>query len=392
MSGTIQGEVKEATIDNFRNFESKHGIDRIRALAEWGLYEDALNVANACIVLQPGTDNARYNRGSVLAHMGRYAEAIFDFTSVIEYKNENKRPSAYQEQAFFSRGYCNLGLGNLVEGFREYEPRRHQLMELPNGPHYDGTQDISGKTLFVVGENTLSENLLFSRYLPLVKADTVVAVPPHSSLLFHTIPGVRLATRAIGHFDYWCTLMSLAVVNKTTTSTIPSLATFNLPLENTIRWRPKLGLLKSRRIGLCWSGPECKGNIPLELLSSLFENECVEFYCFQDEVGNSDKQAFDRLDIWNMGLKFKTFVDAACAMKSMDLLITVDNAIAHLAGTLNIPCWLLLPKYRMHWLWGSRKNTCPWYPSMKIFRQFNDGDWTSVMTEVHKSLVEFCRL
>lgn len=391
MTGTIEGKV-EGGVDNFRNFQSTHGVDRIKALCDWGMYEEALNVADACIVLEPGTDNTRFNRGSVLTHMGRYIEAIPDFDAVISYRNENKRPSSYNEQALFSRGYCNLALGNLEQGFVEYEPRRHQLIALPDGPHYDGAQDLHGKTLFVVGENTLSDNLLFSRYLPLVHADVVLAVPEHSHALFHNVPGIRLAVRSIGHFDYWCTLMSLAVTSKTTINTIPPLATFCLPLDNTIRWRPDLGLLQSRRIGLCWSGPECKGEIPLELFSPLFDIEGVELYSFQDTVETSNKAAFERYDIWNMGLKFKTFVDAACALKSMDLLITVDNAIAHLAATLNIPCWVVLPKYRTHWLWGSRKNTCPWYPGVRIFRQFNDGDWTSVVTEVHKSLIEFCRL
>jgi tetratricopeptide (TPR) repeat protein len=388
----IRDSFKGKAIDNFRNFEGTHGVDRIKALAEWGLLDEALNVADACIVLQENMDNARFNRGVVFAQMGRYVEAIADFEAVINYRNAHKRPSDHLEPALSSRGLCNLALGNLVQGFLDYEPRRRHLLEAPKGISYTGEQKLRGKTVFVVGEPTLTENLIFCRYLPLLHADICLAVPPAMQILFQFFPGIRLAVRAIGYFDYWCTLMSLASAHGTTIDTIPFSSKFNLPIDQTIRWRPDLGLLQSRRIGLCWSGPECKGEIPLALLSFLFELEGVEIYSFQDEVSESDRKAFDDFDIWNMGSKFKNFIDAACALKSMDLLITVDNAIAHLAATLGIPCWVLLPKYRTHWIWGSKKNLCPWYPSVRIFRQFNDGDWTSVVTEVHKALIEFCRL
>lgn len=388
----IRGKVEGKTIDNFRDFKSTHGVDRARALAEWGLYDEALNVLDACMVLQSGMDNARFNRGAVLVQMGRHEEALNDFNYVVSYQNQHKRPSDHAELAKYSRGFCNLALGRLAEGFREYEPRRAHLGTLPKGMHYDGSQSLHGKTLFVVGEPTLSDNMLFCRYLPLINADIVFAVPPALQLLFHYFPGIRLSIRSIGHYDYWCTLMSLATIHQTKLETIPALPRFVLPLENTIRWRPDMGLLQSRRIGLCWSGPECKGSIPLELLSPLFELEGVEFFSFQDEVSNSDAVAFARLELWAMGKKFQNFVDAACALKSMDLLITVDNAIAHMAATLGIPCWIILPKRKTHWLWAVKKNHSPWYPDVNIFRQFNDGDWTSVVTEVKKSLIDFCRL
>jgi hypothetical protein len=390
----IRAKVKGKTIENFRGFDGTHGVDRAKALAEWGMLDDALNVINTCLVLQSGMDIALFNRGVILANMGRYEEAIPDFNDVVMYQNTNKTPSAHKENAIYARGLCNLALGNLEDGFREYEPRRRHLTELPKRPHYTGAEDLKGKTLFVVGEPTCSENLLFSRFLSKVHCDIAFAVPPALQLMFHCFPGIRLVKHmdTIGYYDYWCTLMSLAVTSKATMETIPQIPKFALPLDNTIRWRPDMGIMQSRRVGLCWSGPEChdNGDMPLELMSPLFDLEGIEYFCFQDEVVVSDQPAFDRLDIWNMGKKFKNYIDAACALKSMDLLITVDNAIAHIAATLNIPCWVLLPKYKTHWLWASKKNVCPWYPSVRIFRQYKDGDWSTVITEVQKSLVEFC--
>lgn len=383
------GKPNGKLVENFRGFEGTHGVDRIKALAEWGMFDEALNVANACLTLQPNMDNALFNRGVVLTYMGRYGEAIADFDKVVAYTNAAKKPSEYQFEAIYSRGFCNLALGNLKEGFPEFEPRRRHLALLPDGEHYDGTQDLTGKVLFVLGEPNPGDNLLFSRYLHKLNADVALAVPPYLQSLFQHFPGIRLFTKEIRHFDYWCTLMSLATIFETTTETIPPLPTFCLPLENTIRWRP---VSKSRRVGLCWSWAENDSNMPLENLAPLFDLQGVEYYCVQDEVKEVDKPAFDRLDIYNMGLKFKTFVDCACAMKSMDLVVTIDSAIAHMAGTLNIPCFVLLPKQKTHWLWGSDKRACPWYPSAHVFRQSAEGDWASVVAEVQKWLVEFFQL
>lgn len=389
----IHGKVTN-TIDNFRGFEGTHGIDRAKALAEWGMLDDALHVLNACLVLQPSMDNALYNRGTVLTYLSRYEEAIADFNAVIDYRNAHKKPSNYRDPAIYSRGFCNLALGNLDIGFHDYEPRRRHLMALPMGEQYTGEQDLKGKTLFIVGEPSFSNSLLFSRYLPKVHADICLAVPLDQQVLFRHFPGIRLAMQTLGHYDYWCTLMGLADIFRTTTETIPLLPKFLLPLEGTIYWKPDRGPTPKRFIGLAWSGPECmdNGSIPLDLLSPLFEYPRLEFFSLQDEVKNEDKAAFDRLDIFNMGQKFKSYLDAACSIKSMDLVITVDNAIAHLAATLNVPCFLLLPKYRSNWLWASNKNVSPWYPSVRIFRQFKDGDWTSVVAEVQKALIDFCQL
>ena len=393
MSNIYAKVEEEGLVENFRNFESVHGVDRAKALAEWGKLDDALNVINACVVLRPDMDNALFNRGAILTNMGRYREAIADFDDVINYVSVENKPSVLNDDAIYARGLCNLSLGNYEEGFREFEPRRHHLMAIPKRPRYDGSQDLRGKTLFVIGENMVGDNLLFSRYLPKVHCDIALAVPPDGQAIFHCFPGIRLIRHmdTIGYFDYWCTLMSLAVIQATTIETIPALPRFNLPLGNTIRWRPDMGIMQSRRVAICWSGPECRGSIPLERMSSLFDIEGVEYLGFQDEVSNEDAAAEERLDFWAMGKKFKNYIDAACALKSMDLIVTVDNAIAHIAATLNIPCFVLLPKYKSHWLWASRKNTCPWYPSVRIFRQFNEGDWFSVVTEVKKAVIEFCQ-
>lgn len=387
-----QKKVEGRQIANFRGFEGVHAIDRARALAEWGQYDDALRVIDTCLMLQSDMDNARFNRAAILTYMGEYEKAIDDYDFVINYKNEAGKPSAHKDMAVYSRGFCGLSLGRLQEGFAEYVAGRPVPENLPPATRYDGGQSLVGKTLFVVGEASMSDNLLFSRYLSLVHADVVFAVPPPLQPLYHFVPGIRLAMRAIGHYDYWCPLMSLAVISRTTAETIPSLPDLRLPLDQTIRWRPDLGLSTARRVGLCWSGSESKGSIPLELLSPLFDIKGIEYFSFQKEVRMEDKKAFDRLDVFAMGQKFENYVDAACAMKSMDLIITVDCAIAHLAGTLGVPCWLLLPKRKIHWLWASKKNTCAWYPSVRLFKQFADNDWSSVVTEVGNKLVSFCRL
>jgi hypothetical protein len=165
-----------------------------------------------------------------------------------------------------------------------------------------------------------------------------------------------------------------------------------LPIALKAKW--KAGMLMREnclRVGLCWSGSRESQydrfrNIPLRDLAPLFEIPGVEFYSLQLDVRDSDQAAFDEMDIFDVGSKVKNFLDTACVIAGLDLVITVDTSVAHLAGSIGVPTWVMLTSYRTYWLWIRGRIDNPWYPSAVAFRQPKDGDWKSVVAVVKDRL------
>jgi hypothetical protein len=138
---------------------------------------------------------------------------------------------------------------------------------------------------------------------------------------------------------------------------------------------------------LCWSGnPKSKydqhRSIPLHLLAPLWGSHNVRFYSFQQAVRETDRDAFDKFDIVRLGSYLTDFRQTAHAMKCLDLMITCDTSVAHMAGTVGVPTWVMLTKFRTYWLWMKGRTDNPWYPSLRAFKQTTDGDWPGVVARI----------
>jgi hypothetical protein len=184
--------------------------------------------------------------------------------------------------------------------------------------------------------------------------------------------------------------MSLPLVFGTTLETIPAEVPYLSADEAKVaEWRARLGPSRGRRIGLAWSGnPEHKNDrnrsIALEALAPVLGLE-AEFISVQKEVRPSDQATLDTYGIRHYGAVLQDFEDTAALLMSMDLVITVDTAIAHLAGALGRPVWVLLP-YVPDWRWLLQREDSPWYPTARLFSQSAPGDWGGVLQRVAEEL------
>ena len=303
-----------------------------------------------------------------------------------------------------------LMIGDLSDGFKYYEGRingEKELDLLSHIPSWNG-EDIKNKWLVVVTEQSLGDIFQFVRYLKKVKelgGNTLVFL--HKPFMEkylklcpyvdRVIPGKQKVFGA----DYKIRLMSLPRIFNTTLNNIPSKDNYLVADQDLVNaWNSKLKDNGKIKVGLCWKGNVYNNDIfdeyltkvrsiPTELLALLgaLKDKDVEFYCLQKE--NPAGAIIGNLVVHGFGKDFDksrgSFMDTAAIMKNLDLVITIDTSIAHLAGGLGVPTWIMLP-YRSEWRWLLDRNDSPWYSSVKLFRQRKDGDWIGVVNMVKNNL------
>ena len=370
--------------------------NRAVALGELGRADEALSILYAILRNDPLYHVARLNLGHLLMQVQRHEDAITNYDMLIDNPDVEK---PYEHAARFGRGFCNLVLGNLRDGFVDFEYRKKMKLPPRSTPEWTGKQPLDGKTILIVGEMGHGDNIMFLRYVPMLRkcgAKVIAAVPSVMQPLAATLPGLTLQTKdeAPKH-DYWVRMMSLAHCFGTDVDTCPPPAPYQLPLQLKAKWKSGMLMGEPRlRVGLCWSGSresqyDRVRNIPLRELAPLFEIPGVEFYSLQLDIRDTDKAAFDEMDIFDVGSKVKNFLDTACVIAGLDLVITVDTSVAHLAGTVGVKTWVMLTSYRTYWLWIRGRTDNPWYPSATCFRQPHDGDWKSVVAVLRARLSDF---
>ncbi len=344
-----------------------------------GKYEEALIAFDRAILLQPSESSAYDNRGSVLQILGKYEEALIAYNLAIE-------KDATNNLAYWNKSLLLLLLGNYREGWRLYEKRKHLkdyhlLSSRFPQPPWSGDEDIRGKTILLYHEQGFGDTLQMLRYLPLLAqkgAQMVLEIPESLFGLVEKLPGVKSALtpgQDLPEFDYHCPFMSLPLAFQTTLETIPSLVPYlKAPDKKTKEWQERLGKKCNFRIGLAWSGRKTHANDPNRSLSlfslrPLLENES-EFHSLQVEYRNEEKEF---LTVYKDRIKdhageIADFGDTAALMQEMDLIVSVDTAVAHLAGALAKTVWILLP-YVPDFRWLIHREDSPWYPTARLFRR-----------------------
>jgi hypothetical protein len=245
-------------------------------------------------------------------------------------------------------------------------------------------------------EQGLGDTIQFCRYAKLVKAlgaRVVLEVPQALLRLLSGLEGVDVLTekgQALPAFDYHCPLLSLPLAFKTDMTNIPSpkpyLAASPQKCEE---WARRLGVKGKPRVGLVWSGRTEHQNdhnrsLTLEQLLPILPVGC-EYVSLQKEVREADKPVLEGCDIRHYGEELKDFTDTAALCELMDLVISVDTSVAHLAGALGKSTWVLLP-YAPDWRWLLDRDDSPWYESLKLYRQAEDSSWGPVLERVSKDL------
>ncbi|MFO1056238.1 MAG: tetratricopeptide repeat protein [Dongiaceae bacterium] len=350
-----------------------------------GRIEDAVACQQRAIALRPEAPEAHNNLGVALCDLGRLDAAAAAFRRAIAI--------APGTAAFHTNlAHALLLKGELEEGWRENEwrPKRRFAQ-----PQWDGSR-LDGRTILLHAEQGFGDTIQFVRYVPLVKqrgGRVVLEVQPELDRLCRSVGGhdeYRLRGQALPPFDLHASLLTLPHIFRTTLETIPGRTPYlEVDAPCPIRF-PRDGRL---RVGLVWAGdaafPEDRQRSPrLDAFLPLLEVPGVQFYGLQKGDGRADLAGRTLPPCFtDCGAAIGDFADTAAIMKELDLVISSSTAAAHLAGALARPLWLVLsvtPGFR--WLLG--RSDTPWYPTARLFRQSERGDWRPVMQAVAEALRE----
>jgi tetratricopeptide (TPR) repeat protein len=369
------------------------------ALMSLDQHVEALARFDRAIALNPRHSDAHTNRGNALRHLRRYEEARASYDHSISLQSGNAR-------ARFCKAQLELSLGNLHNGWPLYEARwdleemRSQRREFSQAS-WQGSEPTKSQTILVHSEQGLGDTIQFSRYIPLIaeRGSEVVFEAPRS--ITRLLAGLKSGAMIVASgdrlpaFDLHCPLLSLPGRMGTTAETIPARVPYlTAEAKLVVQWHERL-IPGDFRIGIVWqgnpSGAIDRGrSAPLASFAPLTRLPGVRLISLQKHHG---LEQLDRLPagmtVESLGPDFDSgadaFVDAAAVIMNLDLVVSTDTAIAHLAGALGRPVWVAL-KAVPHWTWMMDRNDSPWYPSARLFRQTSDGDWRDVFERMAAKL------
>jgi tetratricopeptide (TPR) repeat protein len=376
------------------------------ALLELQRLAEALPSIEKAIALRPDYVYAHMNCANALLGLGRTEDALGSFERAMAL-------DPTRADACWLAGTCDLKLGQYERGWRRYEQRVNDpLLKLPQGfaqALWRGIEPIADKTVLLYAEQGLGDALQFCRYARLVAergAKVILTVPRALVRLLTSLDGavaVVAPEDPLPRFDYCCSLMSLPFVFNTTVSTVPARVPYlRAGQDDLLRWKEKLGGTNRLRVGLAWSGGFRAGqpdtwavnqrrNAPLESFAPLRHPD-VEFYSLQKGEPAESELAAARSKGWSGPAlidhtgQLRDFADTAALVEQLDLVICVDTSVAHLAGALGKPVWIL-NRFDGCWRWLCGRDDTPWYPSARLFRQETPGDWDGVVARVKADLV-----
>ncbi len=360
------------------------------ALTEEGQLQMAILHYQRALALNPNYLDAYNNLGVALMEEGQLQSAITRYQQALALNPNSAR-------VHYNLSLALLKSGDFQQGFAEHE-WRWQTEDTPNRPFFQPLWDgssLEGKTILLHGEQGLGDQIQFIRYVPLVaqyKGRIVVECSPPLARLFTTIVGIsQIITRgeSLPKFDVHAPLMSLPEILGTTLETIPATIPYLHPMASIplgLETSPNVRL----KVGIVWGGNlRFKGDHKRSCTLSYFLkllNPNIAFFSLQkgpqvDELTKLSPQ----VPIQDLSSQLNDFADTASIVAQLDLIISVDTSVAHLAGALGKPTWVLLP-FSPDWRWMLKRDDSPWYPTMRLFRQSHRGDWVGVFEQVKQAL------
>ena len=403
---------------------------RGNTLKELKRYEEALASCDRALALRPDYAEAHCNRGNALYELDRFAEAIASYDRALalrpdyaevhtnrgvalhDLKRFDAALASYERaiavaphyaEAHYRVAMCRLLIGDFKRGWEEQEWRwrSRQLEDTGRSfsqPLWTGTGSLAGKTVLIHAEQGFGDTIQFCRYLPLVAqqaARVVVEVPRPLCDLIGTVTG-NLAIVAQGDplpaFDVHTPMLSMPLAFGAEPDSIPSAMPYlHASAPAAEAWRRRLGNPDRAKIGLAWAGnPRHKNDrrrsLGLEALLAALDGVDATLVSLQCDLGAGDGALLrSRPDVLHFGGELATFADTAALIANLDLVIAVDTAVAHLAGALARPAWVMLP-FIPDWRWLLDRDDSPWYPTMRLFRQDDTRTWDSVMVRLRAAL------
>lgn len=343
------------------------------------------------VKLDSQNSEAYYNLGLALRDLGHAAQSLAAFETALRLNPDHP-------ECRWDRSLTLLGMGDLQRGFEEYEWRWKLDRSPPrvlDKPVWDGSP-LKGKTLLIQQEQGIGDMIQFARYIPMVKervSTVVVEAQPELARLMSTVPGAdKVINRgsALPKFDFYVPMMTLARLFETTSATIPTGIPYLNPPEGQSVQLPA-SLDNQRQIGIAWAGRPTHQNdknrsCSFKQFIELLGIPGVTIYSLQKGGREADiKENGCEALVTDMASRLNDFADTAALINQLDLIITVDTSVAHLAGALGKPVWVVIP-FAADWRWGLESEETPWYPSMRLFRQRQPGNWDQVFRDVRKAL------
>jgi tetratricopeptide (TPR) repeat protein len=366
------------------------------ALRDQGRFEEAAASFRRALQLKPIFPDAYSNLGVAVLAQGQVDEAVANYQQALRLRPNF--PQAHRNLAM-----ARLLLGDFEQGWREYEWRwQCDDFKAPGyrQPLWDGSP-LKGQTILLHAEQGYGDTLQFVRYAELVRqhgGTVVVACPSELLRLVASCPGVDRAVPLRGPlppFGVQAPLLSLPKILGTSLATVPAKVPYLFAdAELAARWKRELGRSAGFKIGIAWQGrPNHRGDrqrsVRLAQFESLGRLDGVQLFSLQKGTGSEQLQSigagFAVTDVG--GATAGDFMDTAAVMQNLDLVVTVDTAVAHLAGALGVPTWVALP-FAPDWRWLLRREDSPWYPTLRLFRQKQAGDWHSVFQSMREAVGE----
>ncbi len=371
------------TLNNFGNL--------LRARGE---HERALTAFDRLLQIEPQAADAHNNRGRVLHELGRTGEAALAYRQAVALAPD------YAE-AHWNAALNLLLAGDYPAGWQEYEWRWKKESFTSRRRHFRQPQwrgePLQGRSILLHAEQGLGDTLQFLRYLPRLQAldaELVLEVqPPLKALCAQSFDGVRVLAQgeALPHTDVHCPLLSLPLAFGDTLASIPGEQAWLRPEAAALAgWQSRLARVPGPRIGLVWSGSpahqdDAFRSLPLSAFSPLQAVE-ANFVSLQKTLRPTDRQAFEQWPgLVDAGSGLGDFADTAALVAALDLVITVDTSVAHLAGALGVPVWILLSP-TPEWRWLQERTDSPWYPSARLWRRTRSTGIAPVMAALVEAL------
>ncbi len=344
------------------------------------------------LALDPMHAEAHNNYGLLSQGLGRTDEALARYARAQDLK------PAYAD-AHWNEALARLLLGDFATGWRKYEWRWRRKETPPRmlaAPLWDGST-LAGKTILLHAEQGTGDTIQFIRYASLVKAqggDVVFECPPALRRLLDGMAGVDHIVPAGGTlppFDVHAPLLSLPALLGTTLETLPANVPYLHPDPDRVQaWRERLSGLAQLKVGLVWQGNPAHSNdrsrsIPVSTMGELTVGTDIDWVSLQVDARPDEIKAFGSASFYDAGAQLDDWVDTAAAISALDLVVTVDTAVAHLAGALGKPAWILLP-FAPDWRWLLDRSDSPWYPTVRLFRQPSPGSWPPVIRRLRTAL------
>ncbi len=371
-------------------------LNRGNVLLDLNRLDDARRASDALVAAEPRHALAWFNRGNLLDVLGRRDDALAAYGQALALDPD-------YADAHSARSFVLLRAGRFAEGWPEYEWRWRDPAFAAQArtfaqPRRQG-EPLDGRTILLHAEQGFGDTVQFCRFAAQVRARgarVVLEVQPEVHALLASLDGVdQLLARGepLPPFDCQCPLLSVPAALRTELASVPTEGPYLVaPEARRAAWRMRLGPAARLRVGLAWAGDPIHLNdrqrsLPLAALAELFALD-VDWISLQARIPARDAEAFAASPLRDCAAELHDFADTAALIDSLDLVVSVDTAVAHVAGALGRPVWILLP-LPSDWRWLDTRTDSPWYASARLFRQAQARDWAPALAELAQALAQY---